>query len=178
MGACFQHCVCCNEEQSCICDRVIARSTLRFLLRGLECVHVLEEKPTGGDKKLKAEVITLKRSGHSGGTNTTKHKRGRTEPKWKRERDKPTTPPGVALHTVGYMGREVTQEQNIRAISLATRWRLTKQRLEEATLDSHRAWWLRSPTNTIKVTHNELNLEIVANLAKMKINVRSTHQLT
>ena len=46
MVACFQHCVFCNEEQGRICERVIACSTLRFLLRGLECVDVLKDSLT------------------------------------------------------------------------------------------------------------------------------------
>ena len=39
----------------------------------------------GEVKKLKAEVTTLKGSGHNDGTSATKHNRGRPEPKWKRE---------------------------------------------------------------------------------------------
>ena len=46
MGACFQHCVCRDEEQGRVRDQIIARSTLRFLLRVLECVDVLKDSLT------------------------------------------------------------------------------------------------------------------------------------
>ena len=43
IGTCFQHCVLPDEEQGRVRDWVIARSTLLFLLRGLECIDVLED---------------------------------------------------------------------------------------------------------------------------------------
>ena len=41
--ACFQHRFCRDEEEGLVCDRVITRSTLGFILGGLECVDVLED---------------------------------------------------------------------------------------------------------------------------------------
>ena len=46
MGACFQHCVHRDEEQGKVRDWFIAHSTLRFLLRGLECVDVFKDSLT------------------------------------------------------------------------------------------------------------------------------------
>ena len=46
MSACFQHCVRHNEAQGCVRNRVIARSTIQFLLRRLKCVDVLKDSLT------------------------------------------------------------------------------------------------------------------------------------
>ena len=41
--ACFQHRVCRNEEEGLVCDWVITRAMLGFLLGDLKCVNVLED---------------------------------------------------------------------------------------------------------------------------------------
>ena len=40
---CFQNCVCRNEEEGLVRDRVITRATLGFLMGGLKCVYVIED---------------------------------------------------------------------------------------------------------------------------------------
>ena len=89
-------------------------------------------------KKLKMEVKTSAPKlppsigqATSRGASTTKH-RGEDLIQSGRERGNPPTPPGGALHTVGAMGREVTQEQNSRERSQTTKPGLMQEKGQEA----------------------------------------------
>ena len=43
MRSCFQHSICCDEEECLVRDQVITRATIDFFLGSLECVYVLED---------------------------------------------------------------------------------------------------------------------------------------
>ena len=132
----------------------------------------------GEVKKLKAGVSTLKSSGHSSGASATKHNSRRPEPKWNREvqaqHSTSWSTPYYWIHwTGGHSGAECKRNKPCHKAEATAKKKsgVITFGLTQGLLN------LGSLTITIKVTNNELNLEILANFSQTK-NTCSRHPPT
>ena len=77
-----------------------------------------------------------------------------------KETDRPTTPPGGALHTSGSMGQEAIADWNTRETKKCHKSEANTTIIlgGKAFGLSQGLWWLGSNTSNNNVTHNELNL--------------------